>query len=181
MKGSPRKIGMLSAALLLAVALSGCANQSQPRAQQNPANPQAQGNANNDNITEGTGNVQQDADRSNTGQNKSKPREAQNIANSLTGKYNIQSAYVLVTDSTAYVACDVNAQSGAQMTEAVKNSISSQVRSVDPSIQRVYVSTDADTVQHFRDFGSQLRSGQPVQGLTSQFTDMVRRVWPEAK
>ncbi|MFC4769134.1 YhcN/YlaJ family sporulation lipoprotein [Effusibacillus consociatus] len=109
-------------------------------------------------------------------------RDAQNIANALVGKHNISRANVLVTDRTAYVAVDIPYTGRSQaMTDRFKDEVANEVRRVDPSIQRVYVSADADVFDRFQGYTNDIRAGRPIQGVYERFTEFVQRIWPQQR
>ncbi|BCJ85937.1 YhcN/YlaJ family sporulation lipoprotein [Effusibacillus dendaii] len=177
-----KKMLLIPLTAVLLVTLSACAaGKSGPRTQtRTPAPaPITDYNANNPNA----GNVQNPARGNTTAQNApdGKFREAQNIANALVGRHNIQRASVFVTDQTAYVAVDIPNTVQGQLTDQIKNSVANEVRRVDPSVQQVYVSADPAVMQQFQGFSNDIRNGQPIQGLYTRFTEVIRRMMPQQR
>ncbi|NGY89517.1 hypothetical protein F3K44_01920 [Bacillus megaterium] len=56
-----------------------------------------------------------------------------------------------------------------------------QVRATDPDIRDVFVSSNPDFVERMRDYGNRINEGAPVKGLFEEFTETVRRVFPNAR
>lgn len=170
MKKLNRKICVVSAIVLVTAATAGCmGNRAQPRTQNVPRTNMQTPPAPLDN-------------RPRTSAVDNAPmRDAKNIADALVGKHNIRRANVFVTDSTAYVAVDIPNLAQGQLTDAIKNAVADEVRRVDPSIKQVYVSADPDVFTRFQQYGNDIRAGRPIAGIFDQFTEMVRRVFPQRK
>jgi YhcN/YlaJ family sporulation lipoprotein len=92
----------------------------------------------------------------------------------------VDSANVIVANQTAYVAVVLRDTTNEEVTEGVENKIAEQVKSSDPAIQKVYVSTNPDFVDQIKDYRKRINEGEPVEGLFDEFTDVVQRVFPDA-
>jgi YhcN/YlaJ family sporulation lipoprotein len=199
LKGVERKVKKytrhLAAILALSAVMSvvlttGCTNrQTQPRTQRYggtgspaPITPDAR-NYNVGNPPAGTGFTDRGIVQ-NTDQMRAQNtnfRSAQNVASALAGKHNIRRANVLLTDQTAFVAVDIPNTAQRQLTDQIKTSVADEVRRVDPSIQRVYVSADPDLFERFQGFSNDLQAGRPVQGIYDRFMELVQRVFPQQR
>ena len=105
-------------------------------------------------------------------------RVADQIADSIADMKRVDTATVILTDRTAYVA--VMLPSGVRLTKGLEQEIARKVRAKDASIRRVYVSANPDFVKQMGDFARDIRQGRPVAGLWNNFMDMVRRTFPHA-
>jgi YhcN/YlaJ family sporulation lipoprotein len=105
---------------------------------------------------------------------------AKQAADKITQINGVKSANVLVTRRNAYVAAVVNTNQG-QLTSDLENQIAQQVRSTDPSIQNVYVSTNPEFVNRVNKYVADVGQGRPVSGFVEEFTVMVNRIFPSAR
>ncbi|SFE00416.1 sporulation lipoprotein, YhcN/YlaJ family [Lentibacillus persicus] len=72
-----------------------------------------------------------------------------------------------------------NNNEGGEITDAVKEEISGIVRTVDPDVDNVYVSTNPDFVDLANNYADDAGSGEPVEGLFDQMGNMIERVFPQ--
>lgn len=99
----------------------------------------------------------------------------------------IDNAYVLTTDNNAYVAAELDThQNGnnlnhknGDLTDDVKNEISKVVKSVDNSIENVYVSTNPDFLDLANNYANDVESGEPIEGFFEEIGNMIERVFPQ--
>ncbi|MEH7346852.1 YhcN/YlaJ family sporulation lipoprotein [Bacillus sp. JJ1532] len=109
--------------------------------------------------------------------NSSKMRVADRAADKIVSMPEVDHANVIVTDNNAYVAARlVNKQNG--LSRDIERKISDQVKSVDRSINDVYVSVNPDFYDRMNNYSNDIRNGQPVEGLFDEFSTTVRRVFP---
>jgi YhcN/YlaJ family sporulation lipoprotein len=109
------------------------------------------------------------------------PRLADDVADSITRLKSIDSATVMVTDRTAYVGVMMNENYKGKMTSKIKDQVSKQVRKVDPSVDRVFVSANPGFVKRLGDYARDVRNGHPISGLLQGFSDLVQRTFPDAR
>jgi len=133
-------------------------------------------NRNRNNIT----NVRND-NRNNVGNNQSKIRIADKAANKVTDLSEVDSANILVTDNNAYVAAKLDPSSRNELTTDIENKISRAVKSVDSDIDNVYVSVNPDFYNRMTSYAGDIRNGRPISGFMDQFSDTIRRVFPNAR
>lgn len=100
----------------------------------------------------------------------------------------IDRAYVLTTDNTAYVGANLDtkgnqeaSESGAELTDDVKDKIADIVRSVDSSIDNVYVTTNPDFMDLADRYANDMEAGNPVEGFFNQIGNMIDRVFPDGR
>ncbi len=105
------------------------------------------------------------------------------IANEAAAKIakqdSVKQANVLVTKRNAYVAAVL--KNDQPLTRDIEDQIANQVRSTDPNIQNVYVSTNPDLADRFNTYVLDVQQGRPVAGFVEQFSEIVSRVFPNAK
>ena len=106
---------------------------------------------------------------------------SEDIANRVAGLKEVKSANVLLTGRTAYVAAVMNNDEGDRISTRVENKIADTVRSVDHSIDRVYVSTNPDFVDRVNRYADDVGNGRPVRGFGQEFGELVNRVFPNAR
>ncbi|MFP3511501.1 YhcN/YlaJ family sporulation lipoprotein [Peribacillus sp. SIMBA_075] len=108
-----------------------------------------------------------------------KMRVADEIANRLEDMEGVDGASVIITDNNAYVA--VNLTNDKNLTNDLENKIVDQVKKHDKDIDDVYVSANPDFVKSMKEYVNDIQNGKPIGGLSDEFGDMVRRVFPDAK
>ena len=108
-------------------------------------------------------------------------RVADDVADSVAELKMIDSATVMVTDRTAYVAVMFERDYQGGVSDRVKEQVTRRVRQVDPSINRVYVSANPDFFRRMGDYARDVRDGRPISGIMDQFREMVQRTFPDVK
>lgn len=103
---------------------------------------------------------------------------ADDVADKLVKMEEVESANVIVTDMNAYVA--VVLKEGANGSEATENKIADEVRSTNATFKNVYVSMNPDFVKQMNEYGTKIRANEPVEGFFTEFSDAVKRVFPDA-
>lgn len=116
----------------------------------------------------------------NDNDNRSKMRVADQAADKVSDLPEVDTANVIVTENNAYVAAKLD-KSTNNLTNDIENKISKAVKSVDHDIDNVYVSVNPDFYKQMKDYARDIRNGRPVSGLFKEFTDSVRRVFPDLK
>ncbi|MCQ6277747.1 YhcN/YlaJ family sporulation lipoprotein [Bacillus sp. EB600] len=110
---------------------------------------------------------------------RSRMRIADQAANKVADMREVDSANIIVTDNNAYAA--VKLANGEKLTNGLEKRISSKVKSVDRDIDRVFVSANPDFYNHMRGYANDIRAGKPVSGFFTEFSQTVRRVFPDVK
>ena len=103
---------------------------------------------------------------------------ADDVADKLVKMEEVESANVIVTDTNAYVA--VVLKEGADGSEATENKIADEVRSTNATFKNVYVSLNPDFVKQMNEYGTKIRANEPVEGFFTEFSDAMKRVFPDA-
>jgi spore cortex protein len=106
---------------------------------------------------------------------------ADKAADKVTDLQEVSQANVIVTNRNAFVAVVLNENPKGELTRKVEEKISKTVKDSDNNINNVYVSTNPDFVNRMTDYGDRIQQGEPVGGLFDEFTEMVRRVFPNAR
>lgn len=115
------------------------------------------------------------------GTDTSRMRVADRAADKVTDLKEVDSANVIVSYNNAYVAAKLEPGAGNRLSTDVKNKIAKAVKSVDRNIDNVYVSTNPDFYDRMNTYAQDIRNGKPISGFFYQFTDTIRRIFPEAK
>ncbi|WP_186579300.1 YhcN/YlaJ family sporulation lipoprotein [Aquibacillus kalidii] len=89
----------------------------------------------------------------------------------------VDRAYVLTTENNAYVATQLTNNTD-EISNEVKDSVSRAVKSVDPGIENVYVSTNPDFVDLTNNYVNDAENGEPVEGFFDQMGQMIERIFP---
>jgi len=90
----------------------------------------------------------------------------------------VDSANVIVTNRNAYVAVVLKNGANGEVTDRLKKKISDQVKATDRDIRNVYVSSDPDFVNRMEGYGNRINEDASRDGLFEEFTETVRRVFP---
>lgn len=133
------------------------------------------------NINPDNRNIGNDLTRNNAGQPNG--RSSMNIANQAAKKIadlrEVDGAYVIVTDNNAYVAAKL--PTGAKLTDNVKMKITKTVKAVDPKVNQVFISVNPDFYKHMQGYAGDINKGRPVSGIFNEFSNMIQRMFPDAK
>ena len=113
--------------------------------------------------------------------------QADGIARSLEQMIGVDNATVVVNGNTAYVGIDTDGDltgrnisyGNATDLPAVKRACAQRVRSSNPQIQTVYVSTDANFFERLRSVGNGVRKGSPMNGFRNELNTLIRGLTPE--
>ena len=103
---------------------------------------------------------------------------ADDVADDVAKMKEVKSANVLVTNANAYVAVEL--KEGENGSEQMENKIAEHVRKGHNDFKNVYVSMNPDFVKEMTEYGRKVREGEPVEGFFQEFSDTVRRVFPDA-
>lgn len=136
---------------------------------------QRTGTTGTDGVTGTTGN---NRTTGTTGSRTNEPnmRVADKVADRITTMKEVDSANVLVTDKNAYVAAKL--APNQNLTKELERKISKRVKSTDRDIDNVYVSVNADFFDRTTTYTEDIRQGRPVAGFFEEFTESVRRLFP---
>lgn len=105
---------------------------------------------------------------------------ASQAANNIVKLNSVKQANVVVTARNAYVAVIVDTPQ-SHLSRELEEQIAQQVRSTDPNIQNVYVSTNPEFVDRINRYVTDVRQGRPVSGFFDEFTEIVKRIFPKAR
>jgi YhcN/YlaJ family sporulation lipoprotein len=107
-------------------------------------------------------------------------RIANEAADKIIKLNGVKQANVLVTGRNAYVAVLADTPQ-SQLSQELEEQIAQQVRSSDPNIQNVYVSTNPEFVDRINRYVTDVRQGRPVSGFFEEFTEIVQHIFPQAR
>ena len=103
-------------------------------------------------------------------------RVADRVADKLVSMREIDRANVIVTDNNAYIGARLT--NGRNLTRNLERKISNEVKDVDRDIDNVYVSVNPDFYNRMTNYSNDIRNGRPIEGFFDEFTQTVRRVFP---
>ncbi|SMG56623.1 YhcN/YlaJ family sporulation lipoprotein [Paenibacillus aquistagni] len=125
---------------------------------------------------------------------------SQKIADRISKINGVDTANVMITDNNAYVAVSTESKMNTKMKYAgpdrtylnsyntktksdnlpanLKSQIADIVKKADPSIKNCYVSADANFVDRMNEYADHVRQGRPLQGLNTEFQEMINRLFP---
>lgn len=106
---------------------------------------------------------------------------AKKAAKKVAALKEIKDANVIVTGNSAFVAVVMRNGSKGDVPSHLKTKIADRVKSTDKHIKNVYISANPDFVARMKDYGDKIKKGHPVTGLFTEFSKMVRRVFPDYK
>lgn len=104
---------------------------------------------------------------------------AEEAAQRVTELNFVRSAYVLKTSDNAFVAAVL--KDGGDLSKQMEDQIAQKVRSVDSSVKNVYVSTNPNFIDRVDRYIDDIRAGRPVEGFFEEFSEMVDRMFPNAR
>ncbi|WP_342512360.1 YhcN/YlaJ family sporulation lipoprotein [Sporosarcina sp. FSL K6-1522] len=165
-----KKILLVPAALLLILSLMGCGMNRDKDVKEDAVEKDATGT-----VTEQPQDHVVDKDTNTT--HESKLEVADDAVTNILKLDEVESANVLVTSDNAYVG--VVLKEGQEGTEQVENKIAEEVRAANANINNVYVSLNPDVAKQLTDYGDKIRAGEPVEGFFEEFSDTVRRLFPD--
>ncbi|MCY8234759.1 YhcN/YlaJ family sporulation lipoprotein [Priestia endophytica] len=186
MKTRKYLLGLLSTILSVGF-LFGC-NDKKDEAEPDPTEEPSEQKAEND-RNNGPRNVgfQPDGDRNNNdnldldNDNQTRLEVADKAADRIAKLGEVDTANVIVTNRNAYVAVVLQDGTTGEVTDRLEKKIADQVRATDRDIRDVFVSSNPDFVNRMEDYGNRINEGDPVTGLFEEFTETVRRVFPNAR
>lgn len=170
-----KKIWMLLTASLLSCTLLGCNTSKDDEKKDVPVNNEAT-----DENTDKTEGNENDANEATNG-DEAGLEMSDEAAEKIAELEEVDSATVIVTDNNAYVG--VILQGGnddEEELEKIEDKIAEQVKAINTNVENVYVSVNPDFVEQITDYGEKINAGEPVEGLFEEFTDVVKRVFPDA-
>lgn len=140
-------------------------------------------NNNNTNNYNGVNNANlsdtRDNNKINDNNGRSRIQIADQVADKIAGMKEVDTANVIVTDNNAFVAAKL--ASGTKLTNKLESKISKKVKSVDGDIDRVYISANPNFYNRMRGYADDIRAGKPVSGFYNEFSQAIRRVFPDVK
>lgn len=104
--------------------------------------------------------------------------KAQDIAEKISKMKDVNAATVVISENQAWVGVDLAAGLENKMTDEMKKKITTLVKKEDDSIDTVYVTADADTVQRLRNIAKDVAGGKPISGFVNELKEMGRRITP---
>ena len=173
---SMTKMLRVLATLLVIFSLMGCGTKKNEEVKDNAVGTETETDVN-DTTTNGTTNDSA-TDTNPNSEGNQELTVADDVADKIVEMEEVESANVIVTDTNAYVA--VVLKEGADGSEVTENKIADEVRSTDANFKNVYVSMNPDFVKQMDEYGTKIREDKPVEGFFEDFSDAMKRVFPDA-
>ncbi|KAB2493296.1 YhcN/YlaJ family sporulation lipoprotein [Priestia endophytica] len=131
---------------------------------------------NNDNNT-----ARDNNDNDNNNNNNDDMRVDQNLKGKIEKIDGVKTAHVIVTGENAYVATVLDNNQKGEMTDKMKEKVRNVVKKADNNVDEVYVSSNPDFVKRVGGYVNDIQNGKPVEGIGQEFSELVRRVFPEGR
>ncbi|TYR81792.1 YhcN/YlaJ family sporulation lipoprotein [Priestia megaterium] len=189
MKERKYLFGLLST-VLSAGFLFGC-NATQDEAEPDPTEEPSEQRQDNARLNDGPQNVGFDPDNGNIQDdnnnvdqdngNQTRLEVADEAADRVVKLDEVDRANVIVTNRNAYVAVVLHDGAKGEVTDRIEKKVADQVRAADPDIQEVFVSSNPDFVDRMTDYGERINQGDPIEGFFEEFTETVRRAFPNPR
>ncbi|EIJ82817.1 hypothetical protein MGA3_06300 [Bacillus methanolicus MGA3] len=181
------KLPLFMASILAFLLVTACTNNmNNDTARRNNTGPKNVGYNNNVDIMDQNRDIiRNDRD----GNNAPRMVVADRAAERIAAMPEVDQANVIVTDNNAYVAAKLNDDHNRAntkngnygLTADIERKISDHVKAVDRDIDNVYVSVNPDFYDRMRNYADDIRAGKPIQGFFEEFTEAVRRVFPNQR
>lgn len=174
-----KKILMFTTMVLLSLSLMAC-NSNKDKDKDVVKDDNVNGTEN-DVVNESNGDVvEEEMDKNNVKENRLDV--AEDAADRVTELDEVDSATVIVTDNNAYAAVVLgdNHNEDEDLSADVEDKIANKVKEADKDIENVYVSLNPDFVERMTSYRTKINDGEPVEGLFEEFTESVRRVFPDS-
>ena len=113
--------------------------------------------------------------------NQTKTRIANQAADKVVNLGEVDDAVIIVNDNNAYVAAKLDRSSRNELTSDIKDKIARAVKSVDEDIDNVYISINPDFYDRMKSYSKDIQKGRPISGFMDEFSDIIRRVFPNAR
>lgn len=170
------KILQVSIALLLIGSLAACGTKDNEDVDKNNVE---NGATNTTDSTVDTNTTNDDVSNDDVnGNNDHKLELADDVADKIVEMDEVESANVIVTDNNAYVG--VVLKEDVDSSEELENKIADQAKATNSDFNNVYVSTNPDFAKQFTEYGEKIRANEPVEGFFEEFSDTVKRIFPDA-
>ena len=181
MKAEKYVLGLLSAILSVGF-LFGCndkKDEAEPDPTEEPSEQKAQNNRDNNDLRD-VGFQPDGVQNNNVDNNNNQTRleVADKAADRIAKLNEVDTANVIVTNRNAYVAVVLKNEANGEVTDRLKKKISDQVKVTDKDIRNVYVSSDPDFVNRMEGYGNRINEGSTRNGLFEDFTETVKKVFP---
>lgn len=109
-------------------------------------------------------------------------RVADDIADRIADMKNVDTAAAIVLGNYAYIGVTTRDMGkDGLLTDEFKETVANEARSVDPNLQRVFVSANPNFVKQLNGYVNDFRNGRPIGGIVEGVTNVINRTFPEAK
>lgn len=117
----------------------------------------------------------------NTGTTRARIQVADYAADKVTAMPQVDRATIIVADNNAYVAVKLKDSNQNGLSEELEHKIFRKVKSSDNQIDNVYISTNQAFYKRMNTYVRDSRNGNNDDNFQHDFTNTIRRVFPDAK
>lgn len=178
-----KRFMLVPVALLFSFMLVGCTmnrDKDEKATDDNLANNTVDHNNNNDAMNNNNNNGTNDTPMNNANDGiNTTITSADDVANELMQMEEVESANVLTTANNVYVGIEL--KEGTEETDALETKVADKVRAANTQYENVYVSFNPDFAKQLADYRERINNNEPVEGLFDEFSDTVKRMFPDAK
>ncbi|TDQ40482.1 YhcN/YlaJ family sporulation lipoprotein [Aureibacillus halotolerans] len=108
-------------------------------------------------------------------------RVAEKASEKVTELEEVEDATVVVTNHNAFVGVKLKDGNENAMSSETKKKVADKVREADNSIERVYVSANADFLDRLQGYVTDIENGKPISGFVDEFNETIQRIFPKAQ
>jgi spore cortex protein len=117
----------------------------------------------------------------NTGTTRARIQVADYAAQKITAMPQVDRATIIVADNNAYVAVKLKDSNQNGLSEELEHKIFRKVKSSDDQIDNVYISTNQAFYKRMNTYVRDRRNGNRNDNFQQDFSNTIRRVFPDAK
>lgn len=103
---------------------------------------------------------------------------ADKVAREVAKVPGVQRTTVVISGKTAFIGLDLKANVEKTRTTAIKNEVVRRVKTAEPSLTTINVTSDPDLVARLRRISEGIKKGKPVSSFASELAEIDRRITP---
>lgn len=106
---------------------------------------------------------------------------ADRVAREAVRVSGVKEATVVISGRTAYIGLTLNPNVKKTRTITIKKVVADRVRTAEPSLTRVNVTSDPDLVARLKRISDGIKKGKPVSSFASELAEIDRRITPKTR
>ncbi len=103
------------------------------------------------------------------------------LSEEIEGMEEVKHATVVTQNKNAYVAIEMNREKNVQMNEELKNRMVQRIRTIDPDIKNIYISTSAEFNNEMNGLAGNIERQTPAKEIGESFDELIKKTFPELK